>query len=500
MYINAALTLAQTLFSIFALFFSYKLIIAEIGVSQLGFWALLVSIVALTRATELGLSGSLLKYVSKYLANNEISKANYAVDSSTLSVGVLVAAAMIVLYWPIQQLVLYILDDPQAFNANRDIFILSFLTAWLAAIAGVNKLALEGCQRYDYSTISSFLSTITFVVGIILLVPKLGLKGLAYSIILQNLVLYTLCRMFLSRTAISSNLIPTSFSYAIWKEILLYGVKFQIISLLKILLEPLTKTLLGIFSSLEFIGFYELASKFVTQMRRLLVAMNQVLIPNVSEKQAAGTLNIPTMYQKNYQLVNYVSIYFFTALLFSIPLLETLWFGESTFIFRIISIIAVFAFFLNTLSVPAYMMNLGVGELKQNLTSHILMGVVNIVLGALLGSAIGGFGVVLGWGIALCLGTFPIVQPFHKKHRISITDLINRHDFFGIAVCLAGVAIFWNAFSYLQLYDNITIAFLFTTICALLLVLAPMWIHPTRKLALDRILSVVSQLTKKLSR
>ena len=490
---NASLALLQTVFSIFSLFYSYKLILQYVGVENLGLWALIVSIASMSRISELGLSGSVLKYVSGYLAKLENKKAILAVNTSTTSVGILVAITMIVFYLPMEKVILYILKEDSIYFENQFILLLALLSSWFAAIAGVSKLSLEGCQRYDYSTLSAISSTIVFVISVLYLVPTLGITGLAIASVLQWLVLFLTCRFFLKRSINGMPFLSCDFSLNSWKSLVNYGLQFQIISLVKIFLEPLTKGLLGKYGDITAVGFYELASKFATQMRRLLVAMNQVLIPKVSEFQAKGVLNVKEIYRKNFKLVLFISVYFFTGLLCIVPFIETYWFGQRELQFQLFSIIAVTAFFLNTISIPAYMMNLGTGKLSNNVVSHALMGIVNIVLGVILGSLYGATGVVLSWGLALAAGTIPILAPFHRRNQIRLGELIGKFDILGLVLSILGVVIYW--YCYYSIFNGSTY---YVHIGTLTIVLAiffviPVWLSPYKSDFLTRISNFLSK-------
>lgn len=497
MYVNATLSLLQTVFSILALFYSYKLVISEIGIGQLGLWALMVSIVALSRIAELGLSGSLLKYVSSYLAVGKNTEANQAIDSATLSISIVVGVVMCLAYLPVEQLILFILNDTEIYQSSGNILLLCFATTWIAAIAGVNKIALEGGQRYDLSTLSSIISISAFMVAIVFLIPEYKIKGLAYAIAIQHSVMFIGCRIFLLRSALVTSLMPIALSKSVLKDILIYGLNFQLISILKLLLEPITKAYLGKFGNVDLVGYFELANRFATQMRRILVAMNQVVIPRVSEIDAKGLLDIKPMYRRNCELIVFISIYFFSALLCTVPLLETLWFEKQVPEFEIMSVVAIIAFFINTLSIPAYMTNLGLGDMKQNVRSHMLMAISNIALGLLLGFYFGGLGVVMAWGIALVLGTYPILIPFHVKHKILLLSVVQKADAAGLLVCFIGVGMVWYFHDHMELFGSFLKSFFYTVLMTLVIILLPMLLHPTRLTVQSRIKHVMTTMLKK---
>ncbi|OQW89639.1 MAG: hypothetical protein BWK78_07500, partial [Thiotrichaceae bacterium IS1] len=56
---------------------------------------------------------------------------------------------------------------------------------------------------------------------------------------------------------------------------------------------------------------------------------------------------------------------------------------------------------INNLSAPAYFTYLGTGQLRWNTVGHVLIAVLNGILGITLGIWFDGMGVVIGWVVAL---------------------------------------------------------------------------------------------------
>lgn len=503
---NASLSLIQTVFSIFALFFSYRFIVDQLGVEKLGLWALFLSIVSLSRVAELGLSASVVKYVSSSLAHNDKEKACSIIETVTLSVAILVSLLSVSVYYPTLYLVTHILENEFTHNIPY-LLALAFVSNWLISMAGVNKGCLDGCQRYDLSTVSVITSTLIFIVAIVKLVPIYGINGLAYAYILQGLSLVILSRLLLKRAINILPVLPHQFSFTTFKEIRSYGLKFQLISFCTMLLDPLTKGMLGRFGDTRMIGYYELANKFITQMRSLLVAMNQVLVPKVSENKAKGLLDIGNLYKKNYQLVSFTSVYFYTALLCMVPIIEIIWLNQRSSLFELFSIISVGAYFINTLAIPSYMINTGTGDLRSNVISHVFMGLVNLVMGLVLGRYFGGKGVVFAWAIAIIAGSLPIIFPFHKKNKIPLTILAPMAHTIGLILGTIGVIISWRL-HYYPLVGKVTfylsdiigtdivlgkneITFASTFFMIFIFILIPMWKNPTRKTITNLVYGVI---------
>ena len=72
--LNAIMSFIQIMVISGVLFILYKFLLNTIGVEQLGIWSLVLATTAVTQIANLGLSGSVVKYVAKYIARKENHK------------------------------------------------------------------------------------------------------------------------------------------------------------------------------------------------------------------------------------------------------------------------------------------------------------------------------------------------------------------------------------------------------------------------------------------
>ena len=107
-------------------------------------------------------------------------------------------------------------------------------------------------------------------------------------------------------------------------------------------------------------------------------------------------------------------------------------------IFISFGVLLTLGWFLNTLSAPAYFVNLGTGELGWNVGGHVVIGILNAILGLLLGVYFGGTGVVIAWALSLALGSSLIYLSYHIKHKIPLIELLPRDSRLLIIVSLIG--------------------------------------------------------------
>jgi O-antigen/teichoic acid export membrane protein len=417
---NAIASVLQILINGGILFFLYRFIILTIGAKQFGIWSLVMAFTSFASVANLGFAGSVVKFVAQSMAHGDSKKTAQIIQTATLSIagisGVVILAVFPLIRWGLG----FAIKGADLAMANI-LLPFSLLAFWMMMIAGVFFSALDGYKRIDMrSALMVCISGINLILCF-LLIPRYGLMGLAYSVIVSNLSALVLGWCLVKRNNAMLPLIPCEWRMPIFKEIAGYATNFQIISLMVMMGEPLTKAFLGKFGGLSMVAFYEMASRLILQLRALIVSAYQSLVPVIAEFKEKSPEKIPEAYSKSYDLLYYMALPAFGLLILWLPLISKLWIGHVEDTFVMIGQMLTVGWFLNTLAVPAYFVSLGTGELKWNLVGHITMALMNIILGYAGGFFFSGYGVVVGTMVALFCGSMLITVPFQIKHNIEIS-------------------------------------------------------------------------------
>jgi len=267
----------------------------------------------------------------------------------------------------------------------------------------------------------------------------------------------------------------------IFKEMIRYGINFQLISLTTMFYDPVTKAFLSKFGGLPMVGYYEMASKMVQQFRALIVSANRVLVPAIADLQEKIPEKIESIYLASYQLLFYLALFLFSLIILCIPIISELWIGHYERVFVVFGMLLAAGWFFNILSTPAYFTYLGTGELRWNVISHVTTGLLNAGLGFLFGLFYGGIGVVVAWTVSLVLGSSIVNVSYHIVYRIPLNELVPKASKALIITCLIGIL---SGLFVQQKLDhsvstitlNSLIVFFFSII-----VFVPFWLHPMRK-------------------
>jgi O-antigen/teichoic acid export membrane protein len=315
------------------------------------------------------------------------------------------------------------------------------------------------------------LSSLGLLALVWLLVPQWGLLGLVWAQIGQGAAMLLLGWGLLRRELPALPRLKLVWDASLFREMFRYGFSFQLITLLGMLLDPVSKALMTLFGGLSATAYYEMANRMVGQLRALLVAANQAVVPKIAGLHERAPGEIGRMYAENYRVMFFMSLPLYTAVAMLAPLAGEFWIGHYEERFVLFAALFSLAYWINTLAAPAYFVNLGTGRLGWNVAGTVVTTVANAVLGYLLGTLAGGTGVAWGGVLATMTGSGLLLLGYHRDHRISCAGLLPGESRWLLLACSLGLAAAW------AVQDRGGLAGL---VC--LAVIAPaFWVHPLRQ-------------------
>lgn len=478
---NTSVSVVQTIVSGLVLFILYRYLIEHLGAEQLGLWSVVLASTSVARLSDMGLTGSVVKFVARYRALNDDVNASEVVQTATLSIAVVMAILCIAVYPLLDKALAFAIPDA---SMSQAISILPWavFSLWLSSVGGVFQSGLDGCQRMDIRNIIMIVGNVSFLAAALWLVPNFGLVGLAVGQAVQGLMLMLASWLVLRRQLTSLPRLPISWSKEKFKEMIGYAVNFQISSIAILLFDPAIKLLMSRYGGLSSAAYYEMASQLIIKSRALLISATQALAPAVAELYETAPEKVRDVYLKAYRIVFFLTIPFFAAIFISLPLASELWLGYVENKFTIFGAILALGWGLNTLIGPAYFTNLGTGGLKWNTIGHVSMAFVNVSLGLLLGPILGGLGVAIGAMIALSLASAIVIIALHNQYRIPRSSLFPREHMMLLSavVFFIVVSLWMNTTSFLTshpiLIGSIGLSIYFVVIIFII------WMHPYRQL------------------
>jgi O-antigen/teichoic acid export membrane protein len=477
--INAVMSIAQVIVISSVLFILYRFLLGTIGVEQLGVWSLVLATTSVIQAANFGLSGSVVKFVAKYVARREDNNVSGVIQTAVISLSVIVGLLLIIGY-PLIKWIFSSVIPLSSLPLVLRILPIALFSLWLTTVTSVYQAGLDGFQRIYIRNIIIMAGSIFYAILCFILAPKYGLIGLAYAQIINNFAVLITSLFFIKIFLPALPIVPYQWNRGLFAEIIFYGISFQVISVTQMFYDPITKIFLSKFGGLSVVGYYEMANKMIQQFRALIVSVNQVLVPFIAGLHENNPAVIRSVYLFSYNLFFYLALPLYTLIIINIPFISAIWIGHYEKVFVVFGTLLSIGCFFNTLCAPAYFENLGTGALRWNVITQILIGVLNVGLAFILGPFLKGTGVIIAWVIALSLGSGLLCLEYQLVNRIPLGALFPKESrlmFFSYTV-ISTVALFVQSRinpSYSSLISNSSIV-----IIPVAFVLITSWFHPMR--------------------
>jgi O-antigen/teichoic acid export membrane protein len=84
---NAVISVIQVIVTSITLFMLYRLLISTIGIARLGVWSAVLATTSVANIANFGLSGSVVKYIAKYIATGDEKKVTGVIETAAISIG-----------------------------------------------------------------------------------------------------------------------------------------------------------------------------------------------------------------------------------------------------------------------------------------------------------------------------------------------------------------------------------------------------------------------------
>ncbi len=442
---NVLLTLGNTLFSGALLYFLYQYLLGSIGIENIGIWSVVTAATSLGNVGGMGLAGSVLKFVAKYEALGKKEAVGAVVQTAVVTIAVVIAAILLVAYLPLDRL-LGRLVSQESVGVAREILPFAMSILWVSSLGSVFQSALEGLHRFDVAAVVNILMGSVYLALVLLWVPHHGLHGLLLAQLTQAVGMMLILWLILRPLAGMSAWIPLGWDRSYFREMLRYGINFQIGSLLQLLLEPVTKLLMSRFGGLSMVGYFDMANRMVVQFRAILVSANRVLIPVIAEYQETDRSRLKTIYVQSFRLLVFLSIPLYIGVASLAPSISEIWIGHVEPVFIQFAVLLSLGWFVNTLVGPSYMGNLGAGTLLWNTVYHAVNGVVNLALGLILGWLWGGMGVAIAFAVSIAIASVLLMIRYQSDNGISACELQLGEHVPLMAMAVMGMLMSWVVF------------------------------------------------------
>ena len=438
--INIVSSVGQVVVTGLTYFLLYGFWVRELGATQLGIWSIVWTTTFFAAIANSGVPVGVVKFIAEANSKGQINQLK-AILTISVTITAVLNLIICVLLYPSSSLIFdYLLSNKAHNSIAISIFPSALLAFWVFSLSNVFMSALDGLQvSYLKALLQIFSNLILFAFSFFFISE--GLLGIAKAYIIYTTFLVSGGIILLAYRLKTPFLFTLQWDKIFFKEFVAFALKSQFASVTTLLYDPVTKFFLAKYGTVENIAYYEMANRLVVQIRSIIVMANQVLIPKITEIATDLSQNITQLYAQTLIILITLSTPLFFALLFFAPFISLAWIGslQPLFIYSLYAL--VIGWFINTLSVPAYFNNIGIGHLKFNIIQHIVTAFTNLFFSAIGGYLLGALGVVCGWSLSLIVSSWVLIVLFQNFYSIRFSDIRFRHDLFFWIILLVLVVI-----------------------------------------------------------
>ena len=400
---NGVLSALQIVVATAGMFLVYRDVSVLLGLAALGAWSICLSLATPIAIFDAGASDAVVRQVASRMAVGEKSASLHVLRTALAicTIGGLVGAVILAL--PVWLFASHFtsVSHMQLPGLLSAAFAVMFLNMLGLACTGT----LEGLERYDLKFAVSLVSVAVLVLSSQYLISRFALYGLALAFVLQAASNFVLSFVFASRALHvgSSSVSPPSLATA--RELARVGFPVKAFGFVSLVIEPLTKLLIGHFGTLHLVGVYEVASRVVMQVRLLIVGATQVALPRMMRAASSGVDASRAVHTFTVRANAWACVTGFSLLALSFPWLLRMVTGRDDHETIVFALLLLLGWVTNALSAPFFFRNVATLKVRRIWVSAWIIAGVNLTAGLALGALFGAIGVVIALTLGVAVGS-----------------------------------------------------------------------------------------------
>lgn len=418
---NSNLAIVEYITNVVVLFFVYRIIIVHLGIEGLGMWSLLLSLFSITSLGNAGIASGTVKFIAEYKSEDDNQNLLNVLFNS-----VLIVLGFTFLIFGVIYIILELLPPNVISQSERKIIaplVPIIALSYLIAIVGRIFLSvLDGLNLIYLRSIIGIISKCFFLAFVILLIEKHGLIGLTYANLIQFIVILIVAGYYCIRLL---NVRLSNFgrlNRKIFKQILSYGLQFQLSSIFQMLMDPVTKFFLKDLGGIVSVGNFEVLYKVYIQIRQFIVVLVIVIVPQISKLNKISPKKLKPLFVKVSSDIFLMTLILFNIAFCFMPLFLSLLGVPYSEYLHFFSIIIYLGLIFNIIGVVPYYFNAGTGDLRGNTISSFILALTNVCLCLLFGYllSLSAKGIVISWTISQLIANVYLSFSYYKKNNIPI--------------------------------------------------------------------------------
>jgi O-antigen/teichoic acid export membrane protein len=405
------------------------LILHKIGVAGYGTWAVFLAINGLTSLADLGLVGTVSKFVAEYHARRDFVALARLLNSGLGLFLLLDAGISVVLWLTIPFLAHRLFRGSPLSNAELIILLRCFLIVIAANIlTQLFASVTTGLQRLDLTNlISAGNLLLSASCGALLLLKGWGLRGLVYghmgaSVITIAVYLITI-RMLLPRIAFN----PLRFDRSEASKMFGFSLRLYITQAAVAVHNQVEKVFLGILVGVGPVGWYDIASDVALKARGSIGLILSPVLPAASELDALGDES--RLRELYFRAHKYLALFGVPAVCYVAAVSNRfveLWLGPGMKMIALPLAVLLAVNFINLATGPGFLIFAGRGHMRLGVQSAMLGIALNVVFSLALIYKFGFAGAVLGTSLSLIIASLFFITLFHRDTGYPVSQVLRE--------------------------------------------------------------------------
>jgi O-antigen/teichoic acid export membrane protein len=404
-------------------------ILHKIGVAGYGTWAVFLAINGLTSLADLGLVGTLSKFVAEYHARRDFPALTRLMNSGLslfLMLDLVIGGAL----WFASPFLARILFHGSTVPSAELIALLRYFQIVIAAniLTMLFASVTTGLQRLDLThMISAGNVLVSALFGGLLLLRGWGLRGLVFgyigSAILTIATYLFLVRKLLPQVALN----PMRFDTAEARKMFGYSLRLYVTQAAVAVHNQVEKLFLAILVGVAAVGWYDIASDIAVKIRGAIGLILSPVLPAASElNELRDEARMRELYYRTHKYLALCGVPVVCYVVAISNRFVQLWLGRSLSMIAVPLSVLLIVNFFNLATGPGFLIFAGSGNLKPGMQSAVLGITLNLVLSFGLIYKFGFAGAVVGTSASLTLASAYFMAMFHRRTGYAVSRVLRE--------------------------------------------------------------------------
>lgn len=414
---TATATVAQVVTILLGLI-TTPVILHSLGTTIFGAFALILSLMSYVGLLDLGIGGSLVRYMSLHHERKEHGRVAEIVTFGVLfyaMLGSAVAAALVFLAPAIARFLRLPADVASDFPRLLLLVLCIFIGT---AMNGVLSARLSAAHRLDLASLASLIGAVFYATLIFTLVPgaptlSVVLACIGAQVVLTAATLYLLNRRLGSPIAVS----PHRLRWSNLKEIFSFGLWTQLSNLTAVINLEADKAIISRQIGVAQVTPYHIANRLALLNRFLPLQFLAALLPEITARVSRGfeTGELEQLYARSARTLMVSTLAITGLIAGTADAILNLWLGTHVEAASALTIALVISYAVNNATGIGSIFFKATGQPQYEAYYGTISATLNIILTILLIQSYGLVGVIVGTVVGNVVGSTFFLFLFHRK-------------------------------------------------------------------------------------